>query len=371
MEDHHWGFERNGSWTGLIGEAASGRADLAAQWLTVTSERLGVVDFTKSFHHVHLLLIAKYQSIPLPFLNSEAFASLSTHLWILIIALTIFTGMIIYFGETIILMRSSFDSVVQVLTYAMGLLFQRDIGGLIPNNLGSQVVSISLALTLMIIMTTYTAVLTSRNIETSKTLPISGLSDPKLVNPTPTFKIGTYESYRSIFLNSDKVTWRRLGKFMKPYNFTSFTELQEKLNRGTLQAAILEEGSLQKQWKKGSGCEMGIVQTILEENVAFALPKNSQWTEALSEMLLQYKENDFFGYLIRKYLASQCPKKMKDKPPPFGILYLSGPCIMLTSGIFLGAVLLFLEHNFKMCVERCLRKRTSYTLPNDIGTQIT
>ena len=368
VEDHSWGHKINGSWTGLIGEAASGKADVAAQWITVTSDRLRVVDFTKSIHHDNIVLVSKYQFVPLPFLNSEAFAALSANLWILITALTVITGMIIYLGERIIVLHSSFDSAVQVLIYAMGLLFQRDIGGLIPKNLGSRVVSISLAMTLMVIMTTFTAVLTSRNIETSKILPISGLGDPKFVNPTPTFKIGTYEDYTSIFENSNKVTWRQLGEFMKPYNFTTFTELQERMNRGTLQAGILDESILQKQWKKGIGCEMGIVHAILEENMAFALPKNSPWTEPISDILLQYKANDFFENLMRKYLASKCLEKMEDKPTPFGGLYLSGACIMLVLGIFLSVGLLLLEYVLKMCVKRCLRKRkSSYSLPHDTG----
>ena len=140
VEDHQWGYQVNGSWNGLIGEVASGRADVSAQWLTVTPGRLQHVDFAESIHHDHLVLVAKYQFVPLPILNSEVFAALSAQSWILIIVLTIFTGTIIYLGERIIALHSIFESGVQVLTYAMGLLFQRDIGGLIPNNLGSRVV---------------------------------------------------------------------------------------------------------------------------------------------------------------------------------------------------------------------------------------
>ena len=62
-----------------------------------------------------------------------------------------------------------------------------------PKNIGSRVISIALAITLMIIVTTYTALLTTKNIQSTKTLPISGLKDPMFINPTPSFKIGTFK----------------------------------------------------------------------------------------------------------------------------------------------------------------------------------
>ena len=46
-EDRLWGAEINGSWNGLIGEVASGKADMAAQCLSVTESRHSVVDFTE------------------------------------------------------------------------------------------------------------------------------------------------------------------------------------------------------------------------------------------------------------------------------------------------------------------------------------
>ena len=154
VEGHDWGHEINGSWTGLIGEVVSGRADVAAQSILVTSKRLQVVDFTEFFLETNLALISKYQYIPLPYFNSEAFAPLTLQSWILILAFTVLIGGLIYLGERQIDLHSSFDFGVEILIYAMGLLFQRDIGGLISKNLGSRVVSVSLALALMIVMTT-------------------------------------------------------------------------------------------------------------------------------------------------------------------------------------------------------------------------
>ena len=73
------GADVNGSWTGLIGEVASQRADMTTQWLTVTENRLKVADFSESLIVDNLVLIAKakYQFAPLLLINFEVFTSIS------------------------------------------------------------------------------------------------------------------------------------------------------------------------------------------------------------------------------------------------------------------------------------------------------
>ena len=124
-----------------------------------------------------VVIAARIQISSLPQLNLQAFSSLTLNSWISIICLTFITSVIIYLAERLIPLPSDKSTAGNILTYAVGLLFQRDIGGLNPRNFGSRVVSTALAIALMIVMTTYTAVLTARNIVNIKTLPISGIID--------------------------------------------------------------------------------------------------------------------------------------------------------------------------------------------------
>ena len=227
VEDRLYGAGKNGSWHGLIGEVHHGKADIAAQWLFNNEARQNVVDYTDSFAENNIVVVARSQLSPLPYLNIEALAAVSTQSWILILCLTLISAGIIYWTEKLIFMHSRAETgnhVIHIVTYAMGLLFQRDIGGLVPRNLGSRVVSVALAITLMIIMTTYTAVLTTRNIIKTRTLPINGLNDPKLTNPMTKFKLGTYWYGPNMRLleGSPRATWRQIAKMMKPNNFTVF-----------------------------------------------------------------------------------------------------------------------------------------------------
>ena len=69
---------------------------------------------------------------------------------------------------------------MESIMYLFGLLFQRDIGGLNPRTLGSRVISITVALAFMIVMSTYTAVLTLNAVTHVERLPITGFMDPKV-----------------------------------------------------------------------------------------------------------------------------------------------------------------------------------------------
>ena len=96
IKDRVWGAVVNGSWTGLIGEVASQRADMAAQWLTVKEGRLRVADFSEALIDDNLVLIARYQFSPLSQINFEVFTAISGHSWTLILCLTFITGAIIH-----------------------------------------------------------------------------------------------------------------------------------------------------------------------------------------------------------------------------------------------------------------------------------
>ena len=336
---------------------------MAVQWLTITEKRLKVADFTESFVDDNFVLIAKYQFEPLPYINFEVFTAISGYCWALLLGLTLITGAMIYWTEKLIFLHSNSNTAVQISLYTIGLLFQRDVGGRVPNNLGSRVISIALAITLMVIVNTYTAMLTTRNIQSTKTLPIQGFTDPKISNPTPSFKIGTYKgSIGDLFEKGNISMWRRLNEFMEPYKFTNFKDGRERIMKGELHAAIVEEGDLQTRWKSNLDCDLGIVQNIRQQSLAFALPKESHWKEPIDYKIRMYKENSFLENMKNRYLATKCPTKKTELPPQFSMLYLSGACILLLLGTITGILIFILEHILNRNIRRyATEKRSSYT----------
>ena len=350
----------NGTWNGLIRKVETGAADIAAGILAVSEERLNVVDFTESFTRGEILLASRADMTTLPHLNFQVFAGFSVPLWISIICLTLVSCAFICAAEKSMHLRSNLQFGCDVIMYTMGLLFQRDIGGLVPNNIGSRVVSITLALTLMIVMTTYTAVMASRNIINVKTLRISGMNDPKVTHPTPNFKIATYKGSRQseMFEKSHLDSWRRLGEFMRPYNFPGLPEAYENLRKGKLQAFIVDGTSLSMGWKNNKYCSTQIVDIVYTQEWAFAVQKGSRWNEVLSALIRKYRENGVIDTLERKHLGSHCAKEGSSQPQ-FGILYLGGACGMLVLGIILSLCFFILEHAIYLCAKKFPRNIAS------------
>ena len=364
--DRSWGAKVNGSWNGLIGNVLSGKADIAADLMTLSHARLAVVDFTESYLTSDIVLVAKIQVSSLPYLNAEAFAALSVESWILIAGITLFTGVIIYWAEKMIFLRTNFDTEFRILEHVAGLFFQRDVGGLLPIHLGSRVISIALATTLMIIMSTYTAVLTTRNIMNTQSLPITGMKDPKVVHPTSNFKIATYkDSVQSqMFEQSQKEAWKRLGEFMKPYNFRRFSEAYEKLQRGTLDAVIVDRIALSWGWKDNRNCDVSIAEVIRKGALGFVVTKGSPWNEPISHLLRTYKENGMMEYIESKYMASKCTKKIASQPKQFSYEYLSGAFIWFVLGIIFSGCIFVAEYFYGHT-----KKRDRVSLVNEIVLQ--
>ena len=344
-----------------VGDVVSGKADIAADGLAVSEIRMNDVDFAEPILVDDIVMVSKLQAATLPYLNFDVLAALSVYSWAILIILTISTSFIIYWAEKLIYLRSNVENSCNILTYGIGLLFQRDIGGLVPKNLGSRLISIALATALMIVMTTYTAVLTTRNIEDRKTLPISGLKDPKVIQLTEKFKIATYkDSFISqMFENSHRTVWTQLGYFMKNYNFNNFPEAYQQLQQGDLHACIIHKVGIETGWKNNRFCDVQIVEHIRKEALAFALRKNSSWTEPISNLMREYKENGVLNQIKTRYMSSKCTLKIGDHPKQFSLLYLSGACIMLILGVIVSVIIFILEHIVNICAKRFVVKRRS------------
>ena len=348
IKDNRYGDFENGSWNGLIGDVISGKADIGADFLMISKSRLGAVDFTESFHNGRIAITSVVQVSSLPILNVEAFSAIPTKLWLLILGITFVTSAIIYWSERCVSFNSHDHEKhcwVETFTYAMGLLLQRDIAGSLPNNLGSRTTSISLAFALMIIMSTYTALLTSRNISNEKKLPISGFGDPKVQEATSAFTFGTLKNsyYSDFFENNENSTWRNVGMFMRPYNVDSTSGGFKALANGILDAFITSEGAIRYQRKSNNYCDVDIAGVLSRVYYGFALPKDSSWTETINHFIRKYKENGKLSYIESKYFASKCSMQTSTNAEQFGILYLSGACALIAVGFMLSVVVFVFE----------------------------
>ena len=118
------------------------------------------------------------------------------------------------------------------------------------------------------------------------------------------------------------------------------------------------------QWKKDKYCNLKCAgKDIQQKGLAFAFPIGSKWTKPISDVVRKYKEAELTEEIIKRWLSSGCRMRTTNNKQ-FGMLYLSGLCIVLVSGFILSVGVLALEHLFAMRVS----KRGSTVQRNESST---
>ena len=178
---NNYGLLVNKTWTGLIGQLYHGDADMAAAPVSVTRQRMSVIDYTYPFMDDGPILMTLSEKYSMPDINLAVFSPLKWKMWLTIFVMVLLASIFLVVCEKIegrhkLLKYTWKDSI----TYLMSLLFQRDIGAKDPRYAASRVNAISIALASLVIMTTYTAVLTANGVITHFQLPITGFKDSKV-----------------------------------------------------------------------------------------------------------------------------------------------------------------------------------------------
>ena len=189
VEDGFYGSLVNRSFNGMIGDVASGKADLAIAGLTITSLRSTVVDFTSPFIRQDVGIVTKSTKKELEFINWQFAVPIESN-----VIIAVFLGILL--GTFLTYVLENQELVVKRIvdpkgfpprylwregfTYYSGLTFQRDLGGKNPKEFGSRVVAIGFAFAMLVIMTTYTAVLTATKVTQKDPNPFLGVKDQRV-----------------------------------------------------------------------------------------------------------------------------------------------------------------------------------------------
>ena len=168
-----------------------------------------------------------------------------------------------------------------------------------------------------------------------------------------------------MFEQNKRDTWRRLGDFMKPYNFNSLQEGYKQMQEGALKAIIYSKADIEYQWHRNLFCDIQIADRISNDVLTFAVTKGSHWNAPISHLLRKYQEKGILDNIKWKYFAPKCTKRAPSQKQ-FSILYLSGACIMLVLGIIASMLFFAMEHIIKLCIKNySKKKKPSYTISNE------
>ena len=191
VEDGKYGALHNGEWDGLVADLVNNKADVVIAGLTVTKQRSNFIDFSVPYLDEKLGILVKPQSVVIGFINWEFITPLAPglqfFLWIFFVMAIIttyifennifFASLFIrrYIGDT-----SKHYSVIEAMTYIGGVTLQRDTGGKNPTRNGSRVSAILFAFGMVIVVTTYTAVLAAQSVQNLEKDPFQGSKDERV-----------------------------------------------------------------------------------------------------------------------------------------------------------------------------------------------
>lgn len=189
VEDNKYGAFHDGRWNGLIGDVAYGKVDIAVGSISVTGERSKVVDFTSPWGEGKLGVLVRPDIVSLDFVNFEFIAPLNVDLQIALWITIFWFVIMIFILENCVYFVSltrqrylteRFYSLYESISYMGGVTFQRDLGGIHPVRPGARVAALFFAFGMMVIVTTYTALLVDQGVNREEKDPFLGSRDPRV-----------------------------------------------------------------------------------------------------------------------------------------------------------------------------------------------
>uniref|UniRef100_A0A8D0CN82 Glutamate receptor n=1 Tax=Scleropages formosus TaxID=113540 RepID=A0A8D0CN82_SCLFO len=348
----------NGTWTGMVGELISRKADLAVAGLTITAEREKVIDFSKPFmtlgisimYRVHLGRRPGYFSFLDPF---------SPGVWLFMLLAYLAVSCVLFLVARLTpyewynpdpCPRGRCSMLIN--QYSLGNSFWFPVGGFMqqgsaiaPRALSTRCVSgVWWAFTLIII-SSYTANLAAFLTVQRMEVPIESVDD--LADQTA-IEYGTMHggSTMTFFQNSRYQTYQRMWNFMhskQPSVFVKSTEegIARVLNSNY--AYLLE--STMNEYYRQRNCNLTQIGGLLDtKGYGIGMPVGSVYRDEFDLAILKLQEDNRLEILKRKWWdGGRCPKEGDHRAKGLGMENIGGIFVVLVCGLLAAILIAVLE----------------------------
>ncbi|KAE8592284.1 hypothetical protein XENTR_v10018713 [Xenopus tropicalis] len=350
--------ELNGTWTGMVGELISRKADLAVAGLTITAEREKVIDFSKPFmtlgisilYRVHMGRKPGYFSFLDPF---------SPGVWLFMLLAYLAVSCVLFLVARLTPYEwysphpcAQGRCNLLVNQYSLGNSLWFPVGGFMqqgstiaPRALSTRCVSgVWWAFTLIII-SSYTANLAAFLTVQRMDVPIESVDD--LADQT-TIEYGTIHggSSMTFFQNSRYQTYQRMWNYMhskQPSVFVKSTEegIARVLNSNY---AFLLESTMNEYYRQRN-CNLTQVGGLLDtKGYGIGMPVGSAFRDEFDLAILQLQENNCLEDLKRKWWdGGKCPKEEDHRAKGLGMENIGGIFVVLICGLIVAILIAMLE----------------------------
>ncbi|XP_062600662.1 glutamate receptor ionotropic, kainate glr-3-like, partial [Saccostrea cucullata] len=393
VRDNKYGHQdKDGNWTGMIGELKNGQADIAAARLTVTAERATVVDFSHPFMESGMSIVLKRPSAR-GWQAITGFVSFlqpfTTGVWVALLVscviMPILYGLIMHFDP----MEDEADTtLLKNIAKAVPVVFYRFClqGSLAPSKSTSRASRVILgfwSLFLIILYATWASAFAVFIMEGKRQLPESPFHSFSELSKQSSVKFGTIKggsTYRYFTSAVDKVD-TRIGEHLKnnPDQMVGSTAegISKVRNSKGDYAFIMEE--LEARLHAGKlPCDLMLVHhSFIRRSFSFACSKSNSKCRDLDVAIIQLKTNGVLQELTDEWLNKDkvCDTDFDDdylqyirsfdstkdesgylfKGSALGMDKVGSAYILLAIGIVLSVCLLV----FDICTERRVQKAVS------------
>ncbi|KAG9351467.1 hypothetical protein JZ751_022717, partial [Albula glossodonta] len=317
----------NGTWTGMVGELISRKADLAVAGLTITAEREKVIDFSKPFMSLGISILYRVHLV-------RNLIGLTPYEW--------------YNPHPCLKGRCN----LVINQYSLGNSFWFPVGGFMqqgsaiaPRALSTRCVSgVWWAFTLIII-SSYTANLAAFLTVQRMEVPIESVDD--LADQTA-IEYGTMHggSTMTFFQNSRYQTYQRMWNFMhskQPGVFVKSTEegIARVLNSNY--AYLLE--STMNEYYRQRNCNLTQIGGLLDtKGYGIGMPLGSVYRDEFDLAILKLQEENRLEILKRKWWeGGKCPKEEDHRAKGLGMENIGGIFVVLVCGLLVAIFMAVLE----------------------------
>ncbi|XP_051717071.1 glutamate receptor ionotropic, kainate 4 isoform X1 [Ctenopharyngodon idella] len=348
----------NGTWTGMVGELISRKADLAVAGLTITAEREKVIDFSKPFmtlgisimYRVHIGRRPGYFSFLDPF---------SPGVWLFMLLAYLAVSCVLFLVARLTpyewynphpCLKGRCNLLIN--QYSLGNSFWFPVGGFMqqgstiaPRALSTRCVSgVWWAFTLIII-SSYTANLAAFLTVQRMEVPIESVDD--LADQTA-IEYGTMHggSTMTFFQNSRYQTYQRMWNFMyskQPSVFVKSTEegIARVLNSNY--AYLLE--STMNEYYRQRNCNLTQIGGLLDtKGYGIGMPLGSVYRDEFDLAILKLQEDNRLEILKRKWWdGGKCPKEEDHRAKGLGMENIGGIFVVLVCGLLVAIFMAVLE----------------------------
>ncbi|KAM6972997.1 glutamate receptor ionotropic, kainate 4 [Aplochiton taeniatus] len=348
----------NGTWTGMVGELISRKADLAVAGLTITAEREKVIDFSKPFmtlgisimYRVHLGRRPGYFSFLDPF---------SPGVWLFMLLAYLAVSCVLFLVARLTpyewynphpCMKGRCSLLIN--QYSLGNSFWFPVGGFMqqgstiaPRALSTRCVSgVWWAFTLIII-SSYTANLAAFLTVQRMEVPIESVDD--LADQTA-IEYGTMHggSTMTFFQNSRYQTYQRMWNFMQSKQPSVFVKSTEEGIARVLNSnyAFLLESTMNEYYRQRN-CNLTQIGGLLDtKGYGIGMAPGTVYRDEFDLAILKLQEDNRLEILKRKWWdGGKCPKEEDHRAKGLGMENIGGIFVVLVCGLLVAIFMAVLE----------------------------